>query len=292
MPRVTVIISTYNWSSVLPYSIASVRGQTFEDWELLVVGDGCTDDSAAVVERASEGAGERIRWINLPRNVGNQSGPNNEGLRQARGELVAYLGHDDLWLPHHLEVLVAAIDAGADVAHSVIRWVPPPGSAPHSHCFAAGNLVSPVSVMHRIGVTEQLGGWRDPREISGFPDADLWERMRAAGFLIRPVPRLSVIKIPAMMRQGIYKQRPCHEQAAWQRRIALEADLETSQFTAIIREAFEVIYQPPRGFWFDVKRWARDGLQLLSRVHLRLRPGVAVSPVEASRVLRGLDAKP
>lgn len=44
-PHVTVIIATYNWSNVLPYAIGSVLGQTMQDFELLVVGDGCTDDS-------------------------------------------------------------------------------------------------------------------------------------------------------------------------------------------------------------------------------------------------------
>src|SRR5256714_13138994 len=109
-PRVTVIIATYNWSSVLPYSIGSVLRQTFTDFELLVVGDGCTDDSEQVVAAIGD---PRVRWINLPANHRQQSAPNNEGLRQARGEIIAYLGHDDLWLPHHLEVLVGALDREA-----------------------------------------------------------------------------------------------------------------------------------------------------------------------------------
>jgi len=104
-PRVSVIIATYNWSSVLPYSIGSVLRQTMQDFEILVVGDGCTDDSEAVVAAIGD---PRIRWFNLPANSGHQSAPNNEGLRQARGELIAYLGHDDLWLPHHLGAHVAA----------------------------------------------------------------------------------------------------------------------------------------------------------------------------------------
>ena len=126
-PRVTVLIPTYNWSTVLPYSIGSVLRQTMPDFELLVVGDGCTDDSQAVVEKIGD---PRIRWINLPTNTAHQSGPNNEGLRQARGEFIAYLGHDDLWLPHHLESAIAALDRGADFTHSLIALVRSDGSAP------------------------------------------------------------------------------------------------------------------------------------------------------------------
>src|SRR5437773_8305304 len=113
-PAVTVIIPTYNWSSVLPYSIGSALRQTFTDFELLVVGDGCTDDSEAVVGRIGD---SRVRWINLPTNTGHQSEPNNEGLRQARGQYIAYLGHDDLWLPHHLSCLVSALEQDAYLAY-------------------------------------------------------------------------------------------------------------------------------------------------------------------------------
>jgi len=73
MPRVTVIMATYNWSTVLPYSIGSVLDQTFTDWELLVVGDGCTDDSGRVVAAVGDA---RVRWIDLRPGTHHQYGPN------------------------------------------------------------------------------------------------------------------------------------------------------------------------------------------------------------------------
>src|SRR5207247_9434455 len=119
-PSVSVIIPTYNWSSVLPYSIGSVLRQTFTDFELLVVGDGCTDDSEAVVGRVGD---PRVEWINLPTNTGHQPEPNNEGLRQARGQFIAYLGHDALRLPHHLSCLISALKQGADLAYGMTLYV-------------------------------------------------------------------------------------------------------------------------------------------------------------------------
>lgn len=119
-PRVTVVIATYNWSTVLPWSIGSVLRQSFTDFEVLVVGDGCTDDSEEVVTTIAD---PRVRWINLPLNHGHQYAPNNEGLARARGSIIAYLGHDDLWLPHHLELMVAAIETGNDVAHSIVHTI-------------------------------------------------------------------------------------------------------------------------------------------------------------------------
>lgn len=227
MPRVTVVLATYNRSSVLRFAIASVLGQTFADFELLVIGDGCTDDSEQV---AAESRDPRVRWIGLPQNSGHQSTPNNEGLRQARGELIAYHGHDDLWLPHHLAVMVAAIDAnGADLVHSLCLMVPSEGDSgwllvPQREL---GTYAPPLCIVHRKSLTERLGGWRPYRETGTTPpDVDLWRRAAASGAKLAFVPRLTGIKIPASVRRDVYRMRPHHEQEAWAARIASDPDLE------------------------------------------------------------------
>ncbi len=114
MPRVTVVTATYNWATVLPFCIASVRAQTFGDLQHIVIGDGCTDESAETVTAAADGD-PRIRWVNLTSNTGHQWGPNTEGIRLADSDFVAYLGHDDVWAPNHLVNLVAAIDDSEDI---------------------------------------------------------------------------------------------------------------------------------------------------------------------------------
>src|SRR5215472_16651612 len=182
-PSVTVIIPTYNWSSVLPFSIGSVLRQTFTDFELLVVGDGCTDDSEAVVGRISD---PRVRWINLPTNTGYQSDPNNEGLRQARGQIIAYLGHDDLWLPHHLSCLISALDQGADLAYGMFFYVM--GGSDRALARISGETyrpglgVPPTSVVHRRSLTDHLGGWQHYRELDTYPDLELWLRAYTANY--------------------------------------------------------------------------------------------------------------
>jgi glycosyltransferase involved in cell wall biosynthesis len=227
-PRVSVVIATYNWSSVLPYSIGTVLRQTMTDFELLVVGDGCTDDSEQVVANIGD---PRVRWINLPANTGHQSGPNNEGLRQARGEFIAYLGHDDLWLPHHLEAHVEALDrSGAAMTHSLLLWLDPDDrelwpALPQPEARLWG---PPSCTVHRRSVTEALSGWRDYRDVVDPPEVDLWRRAQDAGYEFRFVPRLTAIKFPASMRRGVYRSKPSHEQAAWSARIASEPDLEAT----------------------------------------------------------------
>jgi GT2 family glycosyltransferase len=233
-PRVTVILATYNWSSVLPYSIGSALRQTFTDFELLVVGDACTDDSEAVVTAIGD---PRVRWMNLPVNTRHQSGPNNEGLRQARGEIIAYLGHDDLWFPHHLELLVDALETkGADFAFSLLPAVRADGTVtiatlPHP---SAGSFGPPSCMVHWRRVTEEVGGWKDYRTISVAPDIELWRRAYAAGKRFTFVPRVTAIKFPGALRAGVYSRRPFHEQAAWSVRIQQEKNLEPELLAGIV----------------------------------------------------------
>jgi glycosyltransferase involved in cell wall biosynthesis len=245
LPRVTVIIPTYNWSSVLPYSIGSVLRQTMADFELLVVGDGCTDDSERVVAGIDD---SRVRWINLPANTRHQCGPNNEGLRQARGGLIAYLGHDDLWLPHHLAALVSAIDqSGADITHSLVACVDPDGDVwPVTPWPEHGAWGPPSCIVHRRRVSDALGGWRDYRDINVEPETDLLRRARQAGFRFTLVPRLTAIKFPASTRRGVYQSRPCHEQAEWSARIESEPDFEAVQLARLIVHSREAKGTPYR----------------------------------------------
>ena len=125
-PLVSVITATYNWSSVLRYAIESVLWQTLQNFEMLIIGDGCTDDSSGVVASFQD---RRLRWHNLPVNSGHQSEPNNAGLAMACGKYVAYLGHDDLWYPTHLASLVDELEkTNADIANSICLMIGPPGS--------------------------------------------------------------------------------------------------------------------------------------------------------------------
>ena len=285
-PRVTVVIPTWNWSEVLPFSIGSALLQTFGDFELLVVGDGCTDDSAAVVARVGD---SRVRWINLPANTGHQSGPNNEGLRQAQGEIVAYLGHDDLWLPHHLACLVQAIDAGADLAYAMVRMVSPADG--DERCivvtdYRPGVWLPPTSVVHRRALVESAGGWPDYRELAIDPEAELWRRFHAAGAAITFVPRLTAVKLPAAHRRDVYRERPFHEQAAWLERIR-SSDVEAEELAALLIDT-----RARSGSLGTHVRAAvsRRTMRLLARLRPPEPPLAAGEAVERRRVYKGLDS--
>lgn len=280
-------MATWNWSEVLPFSIGSALDQSFDDFELLVVGDGCTDDSEEVVAAIGD---PRIRWINLPENHGHQSAPNNEGLRQARGELVAYLGHDDLWLPHHLACLVAAIDHGADLAYGITRFVT---RGDDDGCFVLpdfcpGDWLPPTSVIHCRALFAMAGGWPDCRSLDGEPEAELWRRYAAAGAQVRLVPRLTAIKLPASARANVYRERPCHEQSAWLKRIR-SSDVEAEELAAdLIARARSA----PRRYSAFVREVVQRGAAgLLARVRRKLVPSAPGDAVDRRRSYKGLPGR-
>lgn len=287
--QVSVIIATYNRSNVLPFSIGSVLRQTFTDFELLVVGDGCTDDSEAVVRDFRD---TRVRWIPLPTNSGHQSEPNNEGLRQARGQYIAYLGHDDLWLPHHLSCLVALLSAGADMAYGLTLCVGTEAGdrflSPATETYTAGATLFPSSVVHNRRMTEQVGGWRLYHEIGMPPDGELWLRAHKAGFHFARAPRLTVIKFPGSARRNVYKLRSCHEQEAWFSRIRSDDHLEAEELIRTLYLSGQTMQQMPYPILW--RRFFRETrLRLVRRLRRTFSRKEKGARVKASRRLKGLD---
>jgi glycosyltransferase involved in cell wall biosynthesis len=110
---VSVILPTYNRARFLPEAIASIRGQEFADWELIVVDDGSTDETAQLLPKLTGDITQPVRIIRQE-NQGAYAA-RNTGLDHARGKYIAFYDSDDLWLPHHLQDCVAALEANADV---------------------------------------------------------------------------------------------------------------------------------------------------------------------------------
>lgn len=199
-PLVTVITATYNRSGILRHALRSLQLQTFTAWESWVVGDGCTDDSEAVVAAFGDA---RMHWTNLPANSGSQATPNNEGIRRARGRYIAYLSHDDLWLPWHLESLLQCIqEQEADLAHALLAMIGRKGAdgvggAAWGPAMYENAIAPPSSWLHRRDIVETCGGWADPLSISLPIDREFMRRIYRSGKRIVAQPRLSVLKFRA-----------------------------------------------------------------------------------------------
>lgn len=103
MELISIIVPVYNVEKYIEETMDCVRAQTYSNWELLLVEDGSTDKSAALIEAYMQRTGdERIRLIRQPGNLG-AAKARNRGLLEAKGRYIAYLDSDDLWVPEKLE---------------------------------------------------------------------------------------------------------------------------------------------------------------------------------------------
>lgn len=218
-PCFSVIVATYNWSSALALALSSVLDQTEQDFELLVIGDACTDDSEAVVAGLND---PRVRWINLDHNCGSQWGPNNVGLSQVRGRYAAYLGHDDLWAPRHLEAARQCFDAThAEVlAAGCLLYGPPTsglraltGFFPNDR-FTPLHFFPPSSLIHTMEAAHRAGGWVGPEVSRTAVDQEFLLRLQESGARFASTGEISVFKFNAAWRRNAYRLRDVAEQRA------------------------------------------------------------------------------
>jgi len=121
MPRVTVCLAVYNGAASIRKAIQTVLDQTYRDFDILVLDDGSTDASPEIVQEMI-GEGHPIQLLRTP------NGGLGEGRRrmtlEATGEFVAFIDHDDFWLPHKLAAQVKQLDeTGAVLAHADAWYV-------------------------------------------------------------------------------------------------------------------------------------------------------------------------
>lgn len=301
-PIVTVIIATYNRSATLKLAIESVLDQDLGEFEVRVVGDACSDDSEAVVLSFQD---ERLHWHNLPRHFGSQAPCNNEGLRHARGKYIAYLGHDDLWLPWHLSGLVRLCDeTGAGFAHSLCAMIGPDPALrecvgpPRAGLTYRESVVPPSCWLHRRDAVATCGGWANPDLLTLGVDFEFQRRIAATGVIMRFFPRLTVLKFPAAWFPGAYATRDNSIQVHYRRRLqedpsAVEREMLLEQAIAYSRDRWGG--DPP----------LRTALSSVARVALRrLRDlGMEIWPLStylrwrwqrkrrAARIQRGLPPR-
>lgn len=227
-PAIAIVTATYNRSRALACAIESARRQSFADWEMIVVGDACTDDTAEVVERIGD---PRIRFTNLEQNCGEQAGPNNVGVAETTAPLVAFLNHDDLWLPNHLKLCREALLAQqADLVFGVMANVQPDTPLPlrfetlrlvlegafEANRYSPGELDAGVvpasSWLVRREVLQRLGGWKLARDCYVEPSQDLLFRAWRAGYRLRAVNLVTTLVVASGCRPGSYLHGQALEQ--------------------------------------------------------------------------------
>jgi glycosyltransferase involved in cell wall biosynthesis len=188
-PRVSVIVPAYNAAVYLPYAIDSVLAQTRPDWEIVIVDDGSTDHTQEVVDRYKPELGDRLQYI-YQSNRGLPAA-RNAAMRVARGEFIALLDADDVWLPHRLERGLAVMDAEADtgLVHGRVMRINTQGSVTGQLAVEPRYLTGRIAryiytrrahivcptVLFRKSCLE-TAGWFD-EAMQATEDRDLWFRI-------------------------------------------------------------------------------------------------------------------
>ena len=228
-PTASIIISAYNRADVLRHAVKSVIRSTYADWELLVVGDHCTDHSEKTVQSFAD---PRITFQNLPQNSGGQWTPHNVGIAQARGRYVLFLNQDDMYCADHVARAVAHMEeTGADISWSPFmvlehsgRSSGPPDAA-HDRVLLQGVvhdgqydarlfLVSSCWIVKRE-VCASVGPWKSADETFHSPSQEWLFRAWRAGSRFSFQPHPSVLCVHSGAKRLSYLRRSPEHDRAW-----------------------------------------------------------------------------
>jgi glycosyltransferase involved in cell wall biosynthesis len=191
-PLVSVIIPVYNGARFLRAALESVFAQTYRPFEVIVVDDGSTDDSATIAQSFPD-----VRYIHQT-NQG-VAAARNAGLEAAQGEFFAFLDQDDLWTPEKLTLQVDYLLSHPDVGYTLTQqqfFLEPGASLPP---WFRKDLLAPVhtgwvlgTLVVRRAVFEKVGNFATG--YSAANDSDWFFRAKAAEIPMAIIPELLLLK--------------------------------------------------------------------------------------------------
>jgi glycosyltransferase involved in cell wall biosynthesis len=185
-PLISVILPTFNRLQYLPDAVASVFAQTFQDWELLIADDGSEAQTRAYLQTLEDPP--RIKLIHLA-HTGKPAAVRNAALREARGEYVAFMDSDDVWMPQKLSTQIASLRARGDCGWSHTRFllVEAREGTRREMPAADGWILGPLlrtetvialpSVVASRALLDQVGNFDEA--LTMCEDYDLWLRLAA-----------------------------------------------------------------------------------------------------------------
>lgn len=191
---ISIIMPAYNASKFIGESIESVVNQTFDSWELIVVDDGSTDETANIVSIYAKRVGPKIRCLEQE-NSGHPACARNKGIRNAVGGWVAFLDSDDYWERDHLLKLFSCAkeDRDVGVVYGSKIWVDQTGNVlpakhqPDYHMPGGwifenmffNNLMNTSSVLVKKEILFKVGLFNESPSLRNVQDYDLFLRLAA-----------------------------------------------------------------------------------------------------------------
>jgi len=188
-PSVSVVIPTWNRAHTIERAIDSALRQSLPVLEVLVCDDGSTDDTDSVVASIAK-QDARVRWIEGKRG-GRPAIPRNRGLRESRGDWLAFLDSDDEWLPDKLKLQLEAaralgslavcsnairVDVDRNELGVLLDW--DHARLKFGDLLAVNRVVCSSSVFHR-SLLSKVGGFREEPEFKHLDDYVFWLRVAA-----------------------------------------------------------------------------------------------------------------
>lgn len=183
-PIVSVVIPVFNGAPFVSHAVASIRGQSVKEVEIIVVDDGSTDGTQAVLAELERTQG--IRWYQ--QDHGGPARSRNRGIEAARGAFIALLDCDDVWLPEKLNAQLAIMqsDTKVGLVHTDYDVVDEHGAVlehvsarrsqePLVQAFVGGHTALPSTLLIRKDVLQKIGALRP--ELYGSEDSDLTIRL-------------------------------------------------------------------------------------------------------------------
>jgi glycosyltransferase involved in cell wall biosynthesis len=149
-PKVSIVMPVLNGEKYIAEAVGSILAQTYTDYELIVVDDGSTDGTPALIERFANMM--RLKCVRHPQRQGIARSV-NDGIRAAAGEYIAFLDHDDLWFPDFLQVQTGYLEGHpeAGMVHSDFQTVDAAGNVIESSVKLCRNRQRPSgSVFRRL----------------------------------------------------------------------------------------------------------------------------------------------
>lgn len=218
-PLVSVIMPAYNAGLFIRKSIESVQQQTNKDWELIIIDDGSTDNTKEVVQ-SKLSYDSRVRYLYQENNK--QASARNRGIKVSRGEYIAFLDADDLWLPERLDKgITHMLEKTADLLFSQgyfqrdtkthydvdVREQWDEENIPE---FISKNRIPICSVIVKKSTLVAAGGFNESLPLQNAEDYELWLRLLFLGFKFKSIEdRLFVYRIHTA--QATYESDKLHQ---------------------------------------------------------------------------------